>query len=224
MENTNKETSNLTQMKYPAILLLFMIIGTSAMTQPKVGLTFSPSVALNRVQFDSDQAEISNNGVGLKFKFGMSADFEITDTYAFSTGIIYAPKRVGLTIEPTGSTVEKEVYRSQYLQIPLTIKMFTSEVVPDVKGFFQLGILAEVKIFSEALDDSYTLIEKFKPYDASFVFGFGAEHDSGASSVLYAAIVYNRGLINTISQVESEVTDDLITKLDMISLQLGIKF
>ena len=104
------------------------------------------------------------------------------------------------------------------------MKLFTTEVMPDVKGFFQLGILAEVKIFSEALDESYTMVEKFKPYDASFIFGIGAEHDSGASSVLYAAIVYNRGLINAISQVESGVTDDLITKLDMISLQLGIKF
>ena len=211
-------------MKNFVVLLFIIAIGTSAMAQPKIGLTFSPSLALNRVQFDSDQVKITNNGAGVKFKFGLIADFEITDTYAFSTGIIYAPKRVGFTIEPTGSPAENEVYRSQYLQIPLTMKLFTTEVMPDVKGFFQLGILAEVKIFSEALDESYTMVEKFKPYDASFIFGIGAEHDSGASSVLYAAIVYNRGLINAISQVESGVTDDLITKLDMISLQLGIKF
>ncbi|MEQ6121614.1 porin family protein [Reichenbachiella sp. MALMAid0571] len=211
-------------MKKSTIIFFLLVLGTSAVAQPKIGLTFSPSLVLNRVKFDSDQAKITNNGSGIKFKFGLNADFEITDTYSFSTGIIYAPKRVGLTIEPTGSSVSKEVYKSQYLQIPLTIKLFTSEVAPDVKGFFQLGVLAEVKIFSEALDDSYTLVEKFKPYDASFVFGIGAEHDSGASSVLYAAIVYNRGLINTISKVESGITDNLITKLDMISLQLGIKF
>lgn len=211
-------------MKKYGILILLVILTTAGLAQPKVGLTFSPSVALNRIKFKADQMDITNNGSALKFKFGLEADFDITETYSFSTGLIYTPKRAGYTIEPEGEPVAREVYKSQYLQIPLTMKLYTSEVLPDIKGYFQLGFLAEVKIFSEPLDDNYTLIQKFKPYDTSFIFGVGGERNSGASSILYAAIVYNRGLINVVSQTDPSVTDELITKMDMISLQVGIKF
>ena len=109
--------------------------------------------------------EITNSGVGVRFKFGLEVDLPITeDRYFFATGLIYAPKRVGYMIEDfTTSSKTEEVYKSQYLQIPLTLKLFTSEFIPDVKGYFQLGFLSEVKIYSEALDDSYSLIEDFKP-------------------------------------------------------------
>ncbi|MDP4680477.1 MAG: PorT family protein [Cyclobacteriaceae bacterium] len=142
------------------LFILCLVLGVVAQAQPKIGLTFSPSVSLNTVSFKSDLGDITNDGAGLRFKLGMEAEFDITDTYAFSTGLIYAPKRVGFTIVPDGEPASSETYKSQYLQIPLTLKLYTSEVVQDVKGFFQLGFLAEVKIFSEAQNDTYTLVEK----------------------------------------------------------------
>ena len=211
-------------MRKVVIVFLLVVLGSSAFAQPKMGLTFAPSFAMNRVKFKSDQGDISNNGAAMRFKFGLEADFEVTDTYSFSTGIIYAPKRIGYTITPVGGTERKELYKAQYVQLPITMKLYTSTVTQDIKGYFQLGLLAELKVFSEPLEDTYTLVESFKPYDASFVFGIGAEKDSGASSVLYAALVYNRGLVNVVSEKEAGITDDLITKLDMFSIQIGIKF
>ncbi|MFY0651484.1 MAG: PorT family protein [Cyclobacteriaceae bacterium] len=207
-------------------LLLFFILFFAGIVQaqPKIGLTFSPTLSTNRVKYKSAQGDISNNGLAMRFKFGLEADFEVTETYAFSTGLIYAPKRAGFSIEPNGGQVIEEAYKAQYLQIPITMKLYTSEVLPDVKGFFQIGLLGEFKVFDEALGDSYTLVEAFKPFDTSFVFGIGAEYDAGTSSILYASIVYNRGLINAISKVESGVTEDLSTRMDMFGIQMGIKF
>ena len=207
--------------------ILCLVLGTSAYAQPKIGLTFSPSAVINRVKFRADDAKVSNNGSAFAFKIGLAVDFDIASNYAFSTGLTYAPKKVGYLIDPLDASIEEESYNLQYLQIPLIMKLYTNEVVPDVKGFFQLGILAEIKIFSEPSEEAYTFIEEFKPYDTSLVLGVGAERDSGASTVLYAAIVYNRGLINIINKLgenNAGIAEGLTSKLNMISLQLGIKF
>ncbi len=211
-------------MKKFKLLFLFSLLAGGVLAQPKIGLTFSPSLSTNRVKFKSDQLDISPNGGAVKFKFGMEADFAITDTYSFSTGVIYAPKRLAFTITPDGEQPRDEVYKTQYLQLPLTMKLYTSEVVPDIKAFFQLGVLAEIKIYSEPQEDSYTLVEKIRPFDSSFVFGVGVERNAGTNSTLYAALVYNRGLINAVSKTDPDVSEELVTKLDMFSIQLGIKF
>jgi hypothetical protein len=208
-------------------LILCLVLGTVGQAQPKIGISFAPSTVLNRVKFQSDNANVSNNGSAFGFKIGLEVDFDIADNYAFSTGLTFAPKKAKYSIDPLDTPVQEEEYKLQYLQIPLTMKLYTSELVPDVKGFFQLGILAEIKIFSEPSDDTYTLVEAFKPYDTSLVLGFGAERDAGASTVLYAAIVYNRGLINIISDLGENtagISEGLTSKLDMLSLQVGIKF
>ena len=211
-------------MKKYGLLALILISAIGAFAQPRLGLTFAPSLATNRVKFASDQGDITNNGAAIRFKFGLEADFALTDTYAFSTGLIYAPKRAGFTITPNNGTEVKEVYKSQYLQIPATVKLYTSEFLPDVTGYFQIGILAEFKVFSEPLEDTYTLVQKFKPFDTSFVFGLGAEYDAGVSSILYAALVYNRGLINAVSETDPSITESLASRQDMFGLQFGLKF
>lgn len=208
-------------------LILCLVLGTVVQAQPKIGISFAPSAVMNRVKFQSDNASVTNNGSAFGFKFGLEVDFDIADNYAFSTGLAFAQKNARYSIDPLNSPIQEEDYKLQYLQIPLTMKLYTSEVVPDVKGFFQLGILAEIKIFSEPTDDTYTMVDSFKPFDTSLVLGFGAERDSGASSVLYGAIVYNRGLINTISKLganDAGISEGLTSKLDMLSLQVGIKF
>ncbi|MFT7032427.1 MAG: hypothetical protein ACJA2S_000927 [Cyclobacteriaceae bacterium] len=208
-------------------LILCLVLGTVAQAQPKIGLSFAPSTVLNRVKYQSDNANVTNSGSAFGFKIGLELDFDIADNYAFNTGLTYAPKKTGYLIDPLDSPIQEEEYKLQYLQIPLTMKLYTSELIPDVRGFFQLGILAEIKIFSEPADDTYTMVESFKPFDTSLVLGFGAERNSGASSVLYAAIIYNRGLINTISNLgpnNASITEGLTSKLDMLSLQVGIKF
>jgi len=208
-------------------LILCLVLGTVVQAQPKIGLSFAPSAVLNRVKFQSDNANVTNNGSAFGFKIGLEVDFDIADNYSFSTGLAFAPKKAKYAIDPLNAPIQEEEYKLQYLQIPLTMKLYTSELVPDVKGFFQLGILAEVKIFSEPSDDTYTLVETFKPFDTSLVLGFGAERDAGASTVLYAAIVYNRGLINTVSKLGTNnagITEGLTSKLDMLSLQVGIRF
>ena len=208
-------------MKRILITGLLLAAAAVAEAQPKIGLVFGPSISTNRVKFKANNGDITNDGSALRFKFGLEVDMPISDSYVFSTGLIYAPKRAGFTVESIGNTAQED-YKLQYLQLPLTLKLYTNEIQPDIKAYFQLGFLAEVKIFSEPFEDDYVLIEDFKLYDTSFVFGAGVEYGAGLSSLLYGGIFYNRGLINVVD--EANITDDLAARLDMFTLQVGLKF
>jgi len=214
-------------MKKIALSLCLLSLPFFAYTQPKVGLTFSPSMSISRVKYKSATTEdFANDGVAVRFKLGLEVDFPLADNYSFSTGLIYAPKRAGYTATGfSGATVDFQDYRVQYLQIPITLKLYTSEIQPDIKAFFQLGFLAEVKLFSESLQEyAQEWVEKFTPYDVSFIFAVGVEYGAGINSILYASIFYNRGLVNVVARTNEFIPNDLVTKLDMVGLQLGIKF
>ena len=210
-------------MNMKRILITGLLLAAAAVAeaQPKIGLVFGPSISTNRFKFKANNGDITNDGSALRFKFGLEVDMPISDSYVFSTGLIYAPKRAGFTVESIGNTAQED-YKLQYLQLPLTLKLYTNEIQPDIKAYFQLGFLAEVKIFSEPFEDDYVLIEDFKLYDTSFVFGAGVEYGAGLSSLLYGGIFYNRGLINVVD--EANITDDLAARLDMFTLQVGLKF
>ncbi len=211
-------------MKKALLLSLLIVLLFDLQAQPKIGLTFSPSISSNRVKYKNDAAtDISKNGAAFKLRLGLEIDFPIknADTYFISTGLIFSPKRAGLTIDSVGGSYT-EGYKLQYLQIPLTLKLYTNEIMPDVKTYFQLGFLGEVLVYDEPEGDDYSMVKKIKPYDTSFVFGIGAEYGASISSLIYAALIYNRGLVNIVS--ESPAAKDLNINLDMISLQIGIKF
>ncbi len=206
------------------IFLLVILFGSiDAFTQVKIGLQLSPSISSNRIESQSDQFSIKNDGSKLKFKFGIVADFPLADNYYFSTGLLYTTKRVGVTaVETLSGTSISEEYDLQYLQIPLTMKLYTNEIVLDTRLFFNLGANAEIAI-SEKFNKDNVIIEDFKLFDTSLVLGAGVERKMGANTAVYVAIMYNRGLINPIS-TSMDIDEKILLKNDMIGLDLGIKF
>ncbi len=206
------------------IFVLVILFGSiDAFAQVKIGLQLSPSISSNRIESQSDQFSVKNDGGQLKFRFGIVADFPFADNYYFSTGLLYTTKRVGITaVEALSGTSISEEYDLQYLQVPLTMKLYTNEIVLDTRLFFNLGANAEIAI-SEKFDKDNVIIEDFRLFDASLVLGAGVERKIGTNTAVYAALVYNRGLINPIS-TSIDIDEEIVLKNDMISLDIGIKF
>ncbi|MEO9965963.1 MAG: porin family protein [Reichenbachiella sp.] len=211
-------------MKNIVLATLLFLISFGIYAQPQLGLVVGPSISMNRVKYKSDPLlDITNDGSKLKFKFGLEADFLLSENYAFNTALIFAPKRAGYTITPTdGSGSFTEEYKVHYLQIPVTIKLFTSEIQPDIKAFFQLGFKGEIKLFDEPFREEYTLIEEFHMFDCSFTGGFGVEYGAGVNTVFYGGIFYDRGLVDIVKS--SLAPNTLTTKMDMLDLKIGLKF
>ena len=83
--------------------LLFGLVLSTSQAQSKLGLKFAPVFANSRtdLSFDdvaNDTLDIENDGTGTKFSLGLIFDYEITETYYFSTGLVYLPKRVAFSV------------------------------------------------------------------------------------------------------------------------------
>lgn len=210
-------------MKQFIFVIVTLFASIEGFTQVKIGLQLSPVLSSNRVETQSDQYTLKNDGSKLKFKLGVIVDLPLSDNYYFSTGLLYVPKRVALKATETLTNITiAEEYNLQYLQIPLTMKLYTNEISLDTRLFFNLGANAEIAI-SEKFDKDNVIIEDFKFFDMSLVLGAGIEYKLGTNTTVYGAIVYNRGLVNPIGDA-LDVGEKILLKNDMISLDLGIKF
>jgi hypothetical protein len=199
---------------------------TLSYSQHRIGLKFSPTLSVNRIDSESDRIDYSSNGVGARFIFGPTFDYFLGENYYISTGLLYAPKRAGVSgiVNDTRRRVD-ERYNLQYLQIPATLKLFTNELALDTRLYFQLGGLLEFKISDRSAQTSIVLVDRFRNYDFSTLLGTGVEYRIGVNTVLYGGISYVRGLLNVATrQKDDPIFDKFTLKNDLLALDLGIMF
>jgi len=218
--------------KITLIVILLTLTSMSTFAQSKLGLKFSPSVSSNRISLIDSLYDVEADGSVFKFSMGLIYDHELTETYYFSTGLIFVPKQVAFMVteepdQPTANYTKKspyESYRLNYLQIPVSLKLFTNEVQPDTRVFFQVGMAPEIKVFSEPTEEDYDLIEEFKGFDATILFGGGVEYRAGINTTLFASVTYQRGLNNVIKTETWGFQEELYIRNTLVSFDLGIKF
>jgi hypothetical protein len=207
-------------MKRSFLLLCLMGLFYQAQAQTQIGVKISPMLSVNRVASDDNNISATSDGVGFRASFGPIVDFFLMENYYFSTGLLYTPKRAGITIRDSGIE-QSEDYKLQYLQLPATLKMFTNELALDTRLYFQVGGIPEIKI-DEKNTSGDTFVRKFRAIDFSVIAGFGVEYRLGVSSTAFAGISYSRGLINAASKRYEN--HDFKLKHDLISLDFGLKF
>ena len=200
-----------------------------AQAQTKIGIKFAPTLSANRIDSGSKTYSVSPNGVGGRFIFGPIADILITDNYYFSTGILFAPKRIGIEVRDPGNNTHEQTYKMQYIQLPATLKLFTNELALDTRVYFQLGTLLDIKVSDKAQEDYTTspspgeFIDRTRFFDLGVYLGSGVEYRLGYNTILFGGIFYNRGLINAVTRTLN-AGPDINVKNDLIGLELGVKF
>ncbi|MCP4460883.1 MAG: PorT family protein [Cytophagales bacterium] len=196
----------------------------------KLGIKVAPVIHSTRILLDDQTVAITNDGSNTKLSFGLVVDKSLTDSYVFSTGLIYIPKEVMIDIAPDAANPivfnNLESYKLQYLQIPLTLKLFTNEIKPDVRAFFQLGMALDIKVYEEA---DLTLVEpeviaQFQPINIPVVLGGGFEYNLGINTVFFGEVSYHRGLNNIVKTTNVSFEQDLEMRSTILSIDLGIKF
>ncbi|MEM9338588.1 MAG: porin family protein [Bacteroidota bacterium] len=194
-----------------------ILLSLSIFGQTKLGLKLAPVVASNRVT--NDAQNFDKDGSALKLSVGLVVDKPLSDSYFLSTGVTYLPKQVAFKNDTLA-----ESYKSQYLQIPVSLKLFTNEVAPDFKVYFQVGTGVEIKVFDEPEEADFVLVESLNPIDFSVILGAGVEFRAGLSTTLFGGISYQRGLVNAINDTTVPGTDDLQVRNTIVSIDLGVKF
>lgn len=229
-------------MKKTALLILALALSVNGFAQIKIGLRLAPGIAFNGLVSDGIYNDATNGGTGLRFSAGPTADFFFADNYAFSTGLWYTVKRSslgGLAQMGNNGTTEdlRSLYNLQYLQVPLTVKLFTNEVAPDIRVYFQLGGTMDFKVAEKPQEKGTNFLydqselqdgkRVFKPFDVGLYLGAGAEYVLGTNTALFGGLNYNRGLINALTSLDyagSSINNDLSLRNQLISLEVGLKF
>ena len=202
-----------------SLLFASLLLCSSSWAQVRLSLEASPSLVSNRLSTDSDTIRLDSEGTAVKIRLALMAEVPITAYYFVNMGIAYSPERAGISLRNQGIA---QTYDLQYIQLPIMLKLLTSELSIDTRLYFTVGAIPEILINDET-DFDDPVITKFRAYDASLHLGGGIERKLGAHTEIYGGLSYNRGLINTIA--ESIATDqELVLKNDVLRLDIGIRF
>lgn len=214
-------------MKKPFLAILFFLFGSAAWAQTEIGIKASGSIASNRVTV-SDRYNFDKDGSKARFGLGLVIDYFFGENYALGTGLMYNTKGGSVKYAtPDTSLVFKNDLNIQYLELPVTLKLFTNEVAPDVKIYFQLGGSLNTKLSAKVDDKRVINDEKTSKYFSRFeigaLAGAGAEWQLGQNTKVFGGFTYHRGLTNIDSKYK-DVFKDISIKNNAVSLDLGLKF
>ncbi|WP_114781994.1 porin family protein [Botryobacter ruber] len=224
------------QTKKLLLLMFFFCLGFSSMAQVEIGFQVSPGVSGNR--FIADDKYNFTNSNNLRLGVGLIADYFFSQNYAFSTGLLYRSKGGEITYnysrQVDGSTVTmsgQDNISVQYVEVPLTIKLFTNELAPGTVAYFQAGGSLNTKVGAKVNDKRIIANEKvskrFNLFEADVVLGGGVEYVLGQSTKVFGGVSYHRGLTNIDNyyKKEEQLNDsNLSIRNSGFSLDVGIKF
>lgn len=198
----------------------------------------APSIAFNKVEDanDGDGINFSSSGIGLRYSAGLFGDFHFGKYYAFHSGLWFTVMRSGVEFSGSGGS-GKAVFNTQQLQIPLALKLFTSEISTDMKLYFTLGgniaaIINEKRIEFSSDDDNFEKQNEGKAFgfaEIGLLAGAGVEYQLAESTTLFGGLVYNRGLFDPTSKAgllksNKDANDYYRINNQLIGLEMGIKF
>ena len=227
-------------MKKIILLAATLAAGTlTASAQVEIGVKISPSITSLRTDAPSTNP-FSGGDSKVGFGGGLIVDYFFGENYAFGTGLFLTGKGGSYTYtELAGTLLATPVTQkltTQYLELPATIKLFTNEVAPDVKLYFQLGASLAVPIAARINGEKFfkdpfngnketEAYSHVLPVDANALLGLGAEYQLGTRTKVLAGLSYHRGLIDLDRYFEKERSfKDVNIRNNVFALDLGMKF
>lgn len=160
----------------------------------KLGLTAHPTFGYIK----SDIQGVEGDGLRAGFTYGLLGDFYFAQNYAFSTALKLTTIN-GQT--KTSVTNEQKVYKLQYIEIPATVKLCTSEN-NGLKFFGQFGLgngfnvraKQDVKgASSTPIQNDVDIYKTTSFYRASLIIGAGAEFTVGEKTKLSVGLTFDNG-------------------------------
>ena len=190
--------------KYILLVLVGLMLSTMVVhAQGRLGIKVSPGISFGRVYTNPPNVEFSSAGPALGFKLGAIYDYPIQNNCCVGTGLSYAVQRIAVKNEELSFGI-KEAHVLYYLQIPLLLKLYTSELALDTRLYVALGGLGQIKINERNTElqknQKTPFIETFRHWGFAVLLEMGVEYDIGLSTSVFGGISYQRGLSSVISK------------------------
>lgn len=208
-------------------LLFVFVISANAQNEKffRFGLHGSPSISWLK----SETKAYESNGSRIGFGYGLITEFALADNYSFSTGLesVYSGGELR-NIDSLGTTINT-TYRSQYLEIPVSLKMKTNEInYITYFAKFGGGINMRLNSFAdiESKDNKGDVVtlndidikKDINFFRIAFHIGVGIEYSLGGTTAILAGLNFNNGLTDIFKD------KDIKGKNNFITLNLGVLF
>jgi hypothetical protein len=227
-------------------LLTFILAVFAIATQAQDGkFRFGVYMAPGTSWMKPFENNVKKDGSKGAFGYGIAADYQFHDRYAFTFGlqVNHEGGKVIITdsteISTAGVTykllTDKKIqYKMQYLEIPLAIKLRTKDY-NNLRIFGQVGGAIGVPISSkwdyQVSGPGYTAsVSKTKnlneiiPVNLSMQLGVGAEYEIADKTNLYGGLFFTNGFTDvTKNKGDSKLNDGKIS-LSNLGLRIGVFF
>ena len=227
-------------MKKILLTLLVLAGASTAFGQVEIGLKLAPSITGLRTDGPTN-TRLQNGDSKLSLGGGLVVDYFFGENYAFSTGLFLTGRGGSFNYaDNTGAiagqaTTVSQKLAVQYLELPVTVKLFTNEVSPGTRVYFQVGgALATpvgVRINGGKFYTDPATNEETKAFDHVFFFdanllaGAGVEYQLGQSTKIFGGLSYHRGLADIDRYLQkTRGFKDIAIKNSEFALDLGLKF
>ncbi|MFC5411353.1 outer membrane beta-barrel protein [Larkinella bovis] len=204
----------------------------------EMSFRLAPSVTFNTAEGFDSYAGFRTNGSALRMSLGPSVDyFFFKDRYSLSSGLWYTIQRSGYRIpgqfgQPVwdpGAKIQQSSYNLQYLQIPVSVKMYANNLFPSTRFYIQTGGVINTKLAEKPLDSAHNALfqyaedggnysRQYSRFSLALLLGTGIQYRLNQSQALIMGLSYQRGLTDVAR------ARNLVSKNHVISLDLGLKF
>lgn len=222
--------------------MLFITATLTAQTDFQLGLQFSPTIGWIK----PDVEDVENAGTTIGFTGGLVGDFNISDNYAFSTGIFISNTGGNLTNTYTDSLLSQEIEANQdirlkYIEVPLTLKLKTNQI-GYLTYFGQFGFSAGFNydatadynyeanppIASLEEKENVDINEQINLIRMALIVGLGAEYNLSGNTSLVMGVTFNNGFTNIFNDKKmsfrNDTGDDARAVNNYFTLNLGVLF
>ncbi|HAN49658.1 MAG TPA: hypothetical protein DCQ08_01310 [Amoebophilaceae bacterium] len=211
------------------ILLAGLFLSTAVThAQGRLGIQLSPSTSINRVYTSPNNAGFSSAGAAFRCKLGPIYDHPIQDNCYVSTGLLYSFQHLAIKNEKLSPDI-REKHVLHYLQVPLLLRFYTSELTLDTRLYASIGILGQIRVnarnteLQEGRDKSF--IEEFRLWNLAGLLAVGGDVGKTQAKSIFAGISYQCGLSSVIGkQAQHPSASQVIGYGDMLSIDLGVRF
>lgn len=213
-----------------------------------IGFKFSPAITFVSFEGVKNFKGMSDGAAKINMTVGPVADFYFAQKYAFSTGLWYTVKGVSYNIYnsfyDTDVFVQKPLtkdeiranaaeFNLQYLQIPVSLKIFSDQVTPGMPFYIQFGGTLDINIAEKPVNYAKNALVQYRDRvspnsgvfgfgEANLLLGAGFEKKLGTGTdAFFFGLQYQRGL-SEINRGSSFA--DMITKTNQLVIDFGLKF
>lgn len=171
-----------------------------AIDKIRLGLTAHPNFAWMK----SDIQGVEPNGLRAGFTYGLLGNFYFAQNYAFSTALKLTTingQTSSNELTPADGPIINKIYKLQYIEIPLQIKLSTDEKNGlKFYGEFGLGNGVNVRARQDIKSENNATIAADKDiisetsfYRASLIIGAGAEFKVGEKTAVIGGLTFDNG-------------------------------